>query len=74
MSIILNRLLRAATKGGWQAARFGPSGKSLRVTKGKEEVIVHFGADGRMRAAFRNGVRQNGGGLRRIIELFEEGK
>lgn len=68
---IRERALRAAAKAGWRAARFGPAGKSLRFTKGRDEIIVHFHPDGKMRLAFKNG-KAFAGGLKHIAEMFEE--
>lgn len=70
---VRNRTLRAAKRAWRSISRFG-TGTSLRMAKGRDEVVIHFTIDGRMRAAFRNGKRMNGGGLPRIAELFEEGK
>lgn len=74
MSTIRERMLRSGVKAGWRASRFGFTGDSLLLRKGSDEIIVHFHPNGKTRAMFKNGKRINGGGLKHIAEIFEEGR
>lgn len=73
MSIYSDRAQHLAKARGWTVWKFGPQSKSLRFTKGDDEVIVHFAADGRMRQAIHNGKPISGGGLPRVMNILEKG-
>lgn len=72
MSDIGQKLFRSSGRRGWNFAPFGSSG-SVRISKGRDEVVIHMAKDGRMRSAFINNKRVTGG-LKRILEFIEEGK
>lgn len=70
----LDDMLQAAKRAGWGVHKFGPSGASLRLSNGSDEIVVHFyKSDARMRSAFWNGKKITGG-LRRITEIIKESK